>query len=214
MTHPWIDPQLITPVDSQTAIRNAYVAAFSSMGQSTLDPEGPMPVLLGFIFVSTRPHPSDTDTAMCTHTVFVRSPAHVKLRIRPHLRHDSTLDVHHATVRGSSHALFAYSDCQLHDDLRQTGHQQLALPPNAIGWALQEVCDELSVTCRHWRLKGGSAVWQLIQRETHAAEQILGYPRGAVANIVAQLESMPPEDAADLTAARVDEAIRSTHRRE
>ncbi len=135
--YPWVNPEEIVDISPEKAIRKAFSSAFSPPGWPRLNPDKPLPALLGFSLMFTRPHPTIAENALWSPVVLLRWPAHIELVSAQFLRPDSILDVHHATVRGRTHALFALSDAQFNDDVAAAGNTRFTVPPNEIGVTVQ-----------------------------------------------------------------------------
>ena len=198
MPYPWTDLKQVMNKTVPEAIRNELRQVLTHIVKMELDPRQPMPVLLGFPFMMTRPHPEMERGVITVVMGTLRYPAAIEMQMPINLRPDCILDVHHARVKGKTHAIMAASDGQFRDDMAEEGHSRLALPPNAIGWAFQRAADTAGTVCRHWRMKNGSRAWRRILEETRAAEAQLGMLPGTSAQLVAELEQFTPRAAVEL----------------
>ncbi len=146
-------------------------------GIRKLDPGKPLPAILAFTFIRTRPAPHHEGKYEWIPTALFRCPATIEMHATKILRKGCTLDVVHARVRGKHQAIYALSDDQLEDDWESSGYTGLALPPNPIGWALSRAAEHFGITCRQWTMRDGARVWNEMRRETRQAEIALSMPR-------------------------------------
>ena len=194
----WVNPDDVVDISPEKAIRKAFGRTFSPPGLPELDPDKPMPVLLGFTLMFTRPHPKMPGSALWSPIVLLRWPGSIQMMATQFLRSDSVLDVHHATVRGQTHALFALSDAQFNDDVAATGNTRLTVPPNPIGWALDGAAGKVGAQCRQWKAKDGTRLWRSMVQETTQAEIYLGLSEGSVAQMVDNVAQLTPSETVDI----------------
>ena len=176
------------------AIREAFCRTFSMKGIGRLDPGEPLPAMLAFIFIRTRPGPQGEGKYQWMPTALVRCPSAIRMQTPKILRKGCTLDVVHARVKGKHHAIYALSDDQMEDDWEETGYTRLALPPNPIGWALDQTAEQARILCRQWTMRDGTTVWKEMRWETRKAEKMLSMPAGSVESAVRILEELSQED--------------------
>ena len=193
----WLNPDYIENISTKDAIRHEFCRKFSRPGDLNLDPDRPMPVILGFTLIVTRPHPTRPGKIASIPRILIRAPGYIQMFTPQHLRSDAILDVFHATVRGRTHAIYAVSDAQLDDDLSETEHTRINIPPNPIGWALHKAAQQMDTECRHWNMKNGSKDWLNILRETKQAETDLGIPLGHCAQFVNNIATLTPAEFVD-----------------
>ena len=196
--YPWVNPEEIVDISPEKAIRKAFSSAFSPPGWPRLNPDKPLPALLGFSLMFTRPHPTIAENALWSPVVLLRWPAHIELVATQFLRPDSILDVHHATVRGRTHALFALSDAQFNDDVAASGNTRFTVPPNEIGWALDRAAGTVGAECRQWKAKDGTKLWRNMVQETKQAESALGLSEGSVAHMVESVAQLSVSETVDI----------------
>ncbi|MXZ92714.1 MAG: hypothetical protein F4W95_07725 [Chloroflexi bacterium] len=194
----WVNPNDIVDLSPEKAIRKAFSRTFSPPGLPELDPDKPMPVMLGFTLMFTRPHPTIPGNNLWSPVVLLRWPGSIEMMATQFLRSDSILDVHHATVRGHTHALFALSDAQFKDDVEETGNTRLMVPPNPIGWALDRAAGKVGAQCRQWKAKDGSRLWGNMAQETKQAEIALGLSVGSVAQMIENVAQLTPSETVDI----------------
>ncbi|MDE0343013.1 MAG: hypothetical protein OXK82_07590 [Deltaproteobacteria bacterium] len=194
----WVDPDEIVDMSQEQAIRKAFSSTFSPPGLPRLRPDKPLPVLLGFTLIFTRPHPTIPENTLWSPAVLLRWPAHIEMVAPQFLRSDSILDVHHATVRGRAHALFAVSDAQFNDDVAAAGNTRLTVPPNEIGWSLDRAAGKVGAQCRQWKAKDGTRLWRNMVEETKQAETFLGLSEGIVAQMVASVAQLSATETVDI----------------
>ena len=199
--YPPTDPGDITGLPPEGAFAKAYRDFLSQAMRVELDAREPMPVLLGFPFVMTRPNAEEPDRPIMVCRMLLRCPAMIGMSALPLLRRDCTLDVQHAVVRGKAHAVMALSDNQMPDNMEELGHSLMEIPPNPIGWALEGAARRIGATCRQWRIRGGTEHWKMILRETGLAEAMMGMPAGMFAGVVMVMEKFSPQDVTDVTEA-------------
>ena len=188
---------MTTPGETRT-LREAYATALSSIIKVDLNPDHPMPMLLGLSFLKTRLNPGVPGGTICTPTMLLRCPGYIELHAPKFIRKEEILDVQHTIIRGKAHTLMAMSDSHMEDDLEEIGCTRLNLPPNEIGWAFERAAQRSGAKCRQWKIKDGTRAWKGVIQETRAAEINMGLPPGSTQRVIEDLARLSPQDAVDL----------------